>query len=245
LPGGVGQTIELPIRALTPGKAGNMEANSLGSLIGDLGTSLSAINPDPSYGGTDSLTKMASVRDRSELKSQLESDLRVAAIQSAQEQLAEGDILFPETIKLGEILKETYVPIAGQPGDRLSMELKVTYSIQYAEHSDLVMLCETVLNAGLPEGYLPLSGDYIKFDLLKKPTTDSKGTTTLSLKAHRRIIREINNLKISGFIKGLSTHDAYKYLIEEYGLDIKPVIEISPLWWNRVPIVPLRIAVVN
>jgi len=245
LPGGVGQTIELPIRALTPGKAGNMEANSLGSLIGDIGTSVSAINPNPSNGGTDIITKMASEIDRSELKDQMESDLRVKAIQSAQEQLAEGDILFPETIKLEEILKETYVPIAGQPGDRLCIDLKVSYTIQYAEHSDLVMLGETVLNAGLPEGYLPLPGDYIKFDLLNKPTTNSKGTTTLSLKAYRRIIREINSLKISSHIMGLSIHDAYQFLNEEYGLDIKPVIQISPSWWKRVPIVPLRIAITD
>lgn len=243
LQGGVGQTIELPIRALTPGKAGNMEANSLGSLIGDIGTSLLANNPNPSYGGTDIMTKMANEIDRSELKDQLESDLRDEAIQSAQELLSEGDILFPETIKLEEIIKETYVPIAGQPGDRLSIDLKISYSIQYAEHSDLVMLGETVLNADLPEGYLPLSGDYIKFDLLKNPSTDSKGTTTLSLKAHRRVIREINSLKISGLINGLSAHDAYKFLNEEYGLDIRPVIVISPYWWNRVPIVPLRIAI--
>ena len=245
LTGGVGQTIELPIRALTPGEAGNMEANSLGSLIGDLGTSLLAINPDPTYGGTDRITKMANESDRSELFNLLESDLRVDALNSAQEQLSEGDIIFPKTVKIGEILNETYVPIAGQPGDRLSLELKISYTIQYAEYSDLVKLGESILKADLPEGYEPLSGGLIYFDLLKSPTTNSKGTTILSLRAHRKIIREIKPLNISRLVKGLSIHDTYEILEEVYGSEIKPAVEISPSWWLRLPIVTLRIAVVD
>ncbi len=243
LQAGVGQTIELPVRALTPGQAGNMEANSLGSIIGDLGTSLLAINPDPTFGGTDRIAKMANESDRNSLLSLLESDLRVEALKSAQEQLAKGDIILPETIKISEILKEIYVPIAGQPGDRLSLELRVSYSMQYTEYSDLVTLGETVLNAGLPAGYLPQVGDNIIFNLLKNPTTNSNGTTTLRLQAHRKIIKEINGFYITRLVKGLSTQEAYNIINEKFGPETKPVVELSPSWWPRLPIVTLRIAV--
>ena len=245
LPAGIGQTVELPIRALTPGEAGNMEANSLGSLIGDLGTSLSAVNPEPSYGGTDRFTNLASESDRNELFGLLEDDLKVKAIQTAQEQLAYGDIIFPDTVRTEDVIDERYVPVAGQPGDRLSLDLNLIFTMQYAAYSDLVRLGEPALKAGIQQGYVSAPDGLIKFDLLNIPTTNTNGTTTLSVQANQKIIRDLNGLYISGLVQGKTIQDAYGILEETYGPEIKPVIEISPSWWPRLPIVTLRIAVTD
>jgi hypothetical protein len=242
---GIGQIQEVPIRALTPGEVGNMEANSLGSLIGDLGTSLSAINPDPSYGGADRVTNMATQNDRNDLFSLLETDLKVEAIQSTQTLLSEGDIIFPDSVTILDILHEVYVPSAGQPGDRLSLDLKITYTMQYAEYSDLLRLCEPALKAELPEGYESLTENSIKFDLLKRPTANSDGTTSLNLQANRKVKKEIDVLNLSLLVQGLSIKEAYEILEEEYGPEMRPVVEISPSWWPWLPIVTMRIAILN
>jgi hypothetical protein len=242
---GIGQTLTLPVRALTPGEAGNMEANSLGSLIGDLGTSVSAVNPEPSFGGTDRVTNFANETDRNELFGFLEKDLKIKAIQAAQLQLAEGDIIFPDSVIVEEILNEIYVPAAGQPGDRLSMDLRLLFTIQYASYSDLVRLSEPALKAGLPDGYVSLPGSSIKFDLLENPTTNTNGTTALTLQANQNIGRAVNGLYVSRLVQGLRVQESYKILVEEYGLEIRPVVKISPSWWPWLPIVTLRIAVTN
>jgi len=245
LPAGIGQTIELPIRALTPGEAGNMDANSLGSLIGDLGTSLSAINLESSYGGTDRISNLASESDRNELFGLLENDLKIKAIQAAQEQLADGDIIFPDTVFIEDILEKSFVPVAGQPGDRLSLDLKLRYTMHYAAYSDLVSLGEPALKAGLPSGYFSVPGDSIQFDILNKPTTNTNGKTILSLQANQNIKRNLSDFYISGLLQGKTLQDSYKILEEEYGSEIKPVVEITPSWWPWLPIVTLRIAVTN
>jgi len=245
LSAGIGQTIILPIRALTPGEAGNMEANSLGSLIGDLGSSVSAVNPEPSFGGTDRITNLAIESDRDELFSILEDDLKVKAIQASQAQLAEGNIIFPDTVMVEEVLEENYVPAIGQPGDRLSLDLKLLYSMQYAAYSDLVRIGEPALKAELPDGYVFSPGSSINFELLNKPTTNPNGTTTLTLQASQNINRAVNGLYIPQLVQGLSVQDSYKILEEKLGSEIKPVIEISPSWWPWLPIATLRIAVGN
>ena len=242
---GIGQTLVMPIRAITPGEAGNMEANSLGSLIGDLGSSVSAINPEPSFGGTDRITNLAIESDRNGLFSILEDDLKVKAIQAAQAQLANGDIIFPDTVVVEEILDEIFVPAAGQPGNRLSLDLKILYTMHYAAYSDLVRLGEPALKAGLPDGYVSSPGSSIYFDLLNKPATNTNGTTTLALQVNQNIQRAVNGLYVSRLVQGLSVQDSYKILEEEYGPEIKPVVEISPPWWPWLPIVTLRIAVEN
>ena len=245
LPAGIGQTIELPIRALTRGEAGNMDANSLGSLIGDLSTSLSAVNPDPTSGGTDRITNLANESDRNELFSLLENELKVKAIQIAQEQLAEGDVVFPDTLMIKEIIEEVFIPVAGQPGTRLSLDLKLIYKLQYAAYSDLVSLGEPALKAGLPDGYVPLPGGSININLLNKPTTNKNGTTTLSVQTNQNITRDVNVLYISRLVQGKTIQDSYLILENEYGPGIKPIVTISPSWWPWMPIVALRIAVTN
>jgi len=244
LQAGVGQTMLIPVRALTPGEAGNMQANSLGSLIGDLGSSISAINPDPVTGGTDKISIIASERDRNELFSFLESDLKTQAIQAAQDQLALGDIIFPDTVKIEEILEQVFVPAVGQPGDRLSLDLRLIYIMQYSSYSDLVQLSEPALKADLPDGYVPLADKPVVFNLLSGPTPYNDGTTGFSIQANRNIMRSVDQFYISQIVQGLSVEEAINILKEEYGQDSKPVVDISPSWWSWFPIVTLRIAII-
>jgi hypothetical protein len=242
---GIGEKVDLSIRALTPGEVGNMEANSLGSLVGDLGTSLLAINPAPTYGATDRFTAMATKSDRSDLFNSLETELRLKAIQEAQALLPEGDIIFPDTVKIEVNLQENFVPAVGQPGDRLSLYLMLSYTMQYVEYSDLVRLAEPALNDGLPEGYIPVVDGSINIEILKQPSTNTLGTTNMNLQVSQEIRKEIDSLYLSRLVQGLTAIKAYKILEAKFGPDTKPLIEITPSWWPWLPIVALRIAILN
>jgi hypothetical protein len=222
-----------------------MEANSLGSLVGDLGTSLLAINPAPTYGATDRFTAMATKSDRSDLFNSLETELRLKAIQEAQALLPEGDIIFPDTVKIEVNLQENFVPAVGQPGDRLSLYLMLSYTMQYVEYSDLVRLAEPALNDGLPEGYIPVVDGSINIEILKQPSTNTLGTTNMNLQVSQEIRKEIDSLYLSRLVQGLTAIKAYKILEAKFGPDTKPLIEITPSWWPWLPIVALRIAILN
>lgn len=238
---GIGNTVDVPIRAITPGEAGNLEAYSLGSLVGDLGASLSATNPAPTISGSDRIAFSPDQNDRNELFVLLESELKEKAIQDGRDQLSKGDIIFPDTIKLEDVLQEIYVPTAGQPGDRLALSLKLSYTMQYSAYSDLETLGQAALNAGLPEQFKPISGNSITFNLIDPPTTNSLGSTSLSLQVNQKIRRDISPTEITQLVQGLTLPKTHKILDEEWGDETEPVIDISPSWWPWLPIVPLRI----
>lgn len=245
VPAEIGQTIELQIRALTPGVAGNVEAYSLGSLIGDLGTSLSAINPVPTYGGSDRLTKMPDQSDRDGLFSLVEAELIVKAIQTAQAQISAGDIIFPDTSNKKEGFQENFVPAPGQPGDRLALNLSGSLTMEYAEYADLLRLAKPALTGDLPEDYEPLTGSPIEFELLEKPASNLDGTTTLELQVTRKIIKVVDPLIVSNQIKGSTISEAYGILKNEFGTEIDPGVKVTPSWWPWLPIVTLRIAILG
>ena len=245
LPAGVGQSIELDIRALTPGKAGNSEAYSLDSLIGELGTSLSVFNPQPTYGGSDRLTTQANEEDRNLLAGLLEEDLKMQAIEKVQDQLAEGDIIFPDAVEIKDIIEKDFVPAPGQSGDRLFLDLKLVFSIQYAAYPDLARLVEPVLKAGLPQGYAAVPDRLVSFLLLEKPKTGLDGTTTLELQAEQKIRKNVNNLYLVNLVRGKSIQESLEILETELGTGSNPIVEVSPSWWPKLPGVPLRIAIFN
>jgi hypothetical protein len=242
LPPRIGGTINLPIIALASGEGGNLAANRLDSVVGDLGINLSVSNPEAILGGMDRYTIMPDQKDQNELFSTLESELRVQAFNNAQSSLAQGDIIFPDTIRIKEIIIEEYIPAIGQPGNQLSLHLVVSYSMNYAKYIDLVNVANPILQANLPSGFQALEGS-ILIETTSEPETNLSGITQLNLKLGQRILKEIDPFMLASLVQGLPPEDARKLIIARIGMDAKPLIEINPSWWKRLPIIALRIAI--
>jgi hypothetical protein len=241
---GSGNTIDVPIQALTAGKIGNLEVNSIGSLIGDLGIKLTVTNPEPTIGGTNLVTTKATETDRENLFNSLEAELRNQAIQKIRSSLVEGDIIFTDTILLEKTVEEVYVPTDDQPGEQLSLKLKLIYSIRYAEYSDLLKLAFPTLRSNLPSDYTEVNNSMV-IEPLGQPETNSTGTTIIEMEFTQRIKRIIDLISLSRLVQGVKLKEAYNLLHGKYENEMNPIIEIDPSWWPRLPIVPLRIVVLD
>jgi hypothetical protein len=75
VPAGPGQARSVPVRALLPGKSGNLPAGSLVGIEGPLGLKLTADNPSPTRGGTDRPGTAPSQDDYEQLFEQLQETL--------------------------------------------------------------------------------------------------------------------------------------------------------------------------
>ena len=53
MPAGVAKTVDVPVQAVEAGTSGNLPADTLVAIEGDLGTSLAVTNPSPTTGGSD------------------------------------------------------------------------------------------------------------------------------------------------------------------------------------------------
>ena len=240
--GGVGKTIGIPVRAVDPGLAGNLAADTLVAIQGDLGTELAVANPEPTSGGTERTVATPAADERARLRAVLLADLRQQALDQFAQSLSPGDLPFPDTIKTSQTLNETYQPEEGQPGEILTLTMQVEISIEYVQASDLNMLAATALDAGLTNEMLPVA-DTMNIVITNKPASRAGGVTNFEIHASRTLKPNINLSSTTRALQGLSPIEAGQRLESMLPLDSPPQIQLVPSWWPWLPFLQFRITI--
>ena len=240
--GGVGKTIDIPVRAVDPGLAGNLAADTLVAIQGDLGTELAVANPEPTSGGTERTVAMPAADERARLRAVLLADLRQQALDQFAQSLSPGDLPFPDTLKTSQTLNETYQPEEGQPGETLTLTMQVEISIEYVQASDLNMLAATALDAGLTNEMLPVA-DTMNIVITNKPASRAGGVTNFEIHASRTLKPNINLSSTTRALQGLSPIEAGQRLESMLPLDSPPQIQLVPSWWPWLPFLQFRITI--
>jgi len=242
LAAGVNQTIDIPIRAVEPGLEGNLAADTLIAIHGDIGAELAVTNPEPTSGGTERAVPMPSADDRAHLVTALLAELRQQALDQLANQLSIGDLLFPDTLVVNKTLEETYQPEEGQPGGVLTLTVKVEFSTQYAQASDLTTLAEAALDAGLTKDMLPMAGT-MSVEITGKPASRADGITAFEIHASRELKPDINFSSVARAVQGMSPSEAGQQLESMLPLASPPQIELVPSWWPWLPFLQFRIVI--
>jgi hypothetical protein len=241
---GVGKTVSLPVQALEGGLAGNVEAETIHTIEGRLGLSISVTNPEPTRGGRELSSVQASDQDRTRVKTLLMRNLEEAAHEKFLEELNSGDLLFENTMESTQILSEKYDPPPGGVGTKLTLSLQVEYTTHYASASDVTELATLAMNASLPSGFVPASGA-VTVKPLTNPFLDEDRILHWNIHAEREIVQSFDNLYVTQLVQGLGIQKAQRNLDENLPLASAPQIHLSPPWWRWVPMLPFRIEVVT
>ena len=241
---GVGKTLSLPIVAVEGGLAGNVEAETIHTIEGRLGLSVSATNPDPTTGGREFSSVQATDQDRTRLKALLMKNLEETAREKFSDELNSGDLLFENTLKSTQILSEKYDPPPGGVGTKLTLTLQAEFIALYASASDLTELATLAMNASLPPGFTPISSA-VTVKPLMNPIPDEGGTLHWSMRAEREIIQSFDAIYITQLVQGLGISKARSNLERNLPSSSAPKIELSPSWWRWVPMLPFRIEVIT
>jgi hypothetical protein len=239
---GVGKTVDVPIQAIEAGSTGNLSADLLIAIEGELGTSLAVTNPGPTTGGSDRTAAIQTATDRSHLRETLQAEILAECKTNLQHTLMPGDIFFPDTLAVSQVLSETYFPADGQSGDTLSLTLRLQCQVQYASQSDVNTLAQISLDANLPEGFAPASNGLTMLPA-GTPLTGADGITHWDMQAQRLLRARVDFLKAVQFTIGRKPADAVLSLQESLPLSESPVIQVQPSWWPWMPVVPFRITV--
>jgi hypothetical protein len=173
---GVGKTLDVTVQAVKGGASGNLLADSLVAIEGDLGASLAVTNPGPLAGGSDRTAPAQTADDRTHLHDALLSEILEECKTALPKMLASGDVYFPDTLAVGQLLSETYFPAEGQTGETLSLTMNLQCQAQYALVADVNTLAEVALDANLPDGFIPASGE-VTTPVAGVPKTDTDGFT--------------------------------------------------------------------
>jgi hypothetical protein len=239
---GIDKTLDVPIQAVEAGTTGNLPADALVSFEGELGTRLAVTNSSPTKGGSDKSAPIQTTADRSNLREVLMSEILGQCGTNFHQTFTQGDVYFPDTLVVSQILSETFFPAADQSGDTLSLTLRVQCQAQYATRKDLDTLAKMALDASLPGGYSPSSTELTESPT-SSPITDAGGVTSWAMQVQRRLQARLNPLMVIQSSAGRKPVDAIGQLKKSLALDEAPVIHINPYWWPWMPLIPLRITV--
>ena len=241
---GPGTTIDLPVRAIQPGETGNIAAGEIKAIEGPLGIELTAANPRPFSGGRDLDSLAPNARDYDRLSARLSESLRQTALAELRTALEPGDVLIENSLQPSRTLEEIFQPAEIQAANELSLHLRLEFSAQVARQADLIHLAESVLNARLPEGFMPQAGSLL-LTPLDEPEIQADGRARWSMLALRRIQAEISPAAAVQMALGLERQVASQKLAQALPLDEPPEIKMTPDWWPRLPMLPFRISVVT
>jgi hypothetical protein len=239
---GLNATIEVPVQAESAGAAGNVEAETILAIEGNLGLLVAVTNEEATSGGRDRIEKAATEKDLAQLREDLLDDLEQQARQDMEDMLKAGDQIFPDTLAVEQILSETYDPPLGQPSRKVRLDISVEFTVSYASGDDLTELASTVLNASQPDGYVSRNTP-LTFDALNAAQTNSEGITRWAVRVSRPLEKKVDTGKIIPLVQGRSMAIAKMHLEDNLDLSTPPEIQLTPDWWPWLPLIPFNITV--
>jgi hypothetical protein len=221
---------------------GNVPAEAILGIEGNLGLQVTVSNPEPTRGGSNRLVEAASEADLSGLREDLLEEMQAQALREMNTMLAPGDQIFIDTLKVDQIQEEAYDPPPGQPGKNISLSMQVEFVASYAAEKDLTELASTVLNASLPEGFVTTQAP-LHIEPLNAHLTDERGLTRWSVRVSRPLEKKVEVGRVIPLVQGRSMASAMANLKEGLRLSIPPEIRLQPEWWPWLPLIPFNISV--
>lgn len=236
----VGAKVAVPIEAENPGENGNLPENTLVQIEGNLSRSLTAINPEPTSGGTTTETTAPTLDDYDQLATELLDALWETALDEARSGQHEQDILLDDQPQSVIIIEETFTPPDPQPSATLDLLLRVDYQILAIRWEDLSAMGNAILDATLSEGYAAQT-ETLTLTSLTEPVAGEDGQITWEASFSRQIFTTSEEAKAIQAIRGQQIDKAAGTFQTTLDLPYKPEITVFPEWWPLMPFLDFRI----
>jgi hypothetical protein len=241
LPAGIDEFVEVSIEAQEAGGRGNVAEETITTVEGSLGLSVSVTNPEATKGGANATVIGATDEDRAKLRDVAVGNLLRDAESKLQAQLTSGDLLLPDTIEAVRVIEETFTPLAGEPGRKLTLKTQVEFSGRYVSDDDLRQLSLSVLNASVENGFEAFALPTYK--VIGDPPTDSTGVSHFELEVSRSLLRQVDETQVFSLVRGRKPQDVPSVLTSALSLRQEPEITLTPSWYPWLPLIPFNVSV--
>ena len=239
-----GRSISLSARSINPGTSGNLPPDALVAIMGEPGLEVTVTNPNATHGGTDALVPSPTIEDLRLLRERLVGKLEQAALKDLRSLLPGEDTLITPSLKIMETLEETSIPVVGEPGDKVSLSLRLRYQSQVVAGDVINSLVMPILDANTHKGLHPIA-DTTVFTQLTSPVQGEDGNAHWTIQAQRRLRADINYFQAIELINGKSIPDANARLNAALPLATQAQILLEPSWWPRLPFLTMRIQIIQ
>jgi hypothetical protein len=155
-----------------------------------------------------------------------------------------NDLIITPTIKLIEVIDETTIPAMGEPGTNVNIFMRLRYHAQVVAEQEITKLATAILEANTPSGYTALENT-LTIKQVTSPILGEDGLAHWTINPQRKLQAMIAVDQAINLIKGLSTFSAVQRLSESLPLSAETQIMLTPAWWPHIPILPMRIVVLQ
>jgi hypothetical protein len=239
LPAAPGKPVEVPIEAVLPGIAGNVEANQIQSLEGAAGYLVQVANLTATTGGAQAMVVGPSESDRAALREQVVTQAKVTAADRFAELAGADGLLLEESIELSSVLEEVFDPAGPGRSQTLSLRMRLVWTAVSVSRRDAEILASSAL-APIPSGSavegppdVSMGGASLRPD----------GTYGLDLDFARHLRPVIAASSVREVLRGNKSARALDLLRLAGPQRAAPGIRMQPSWWPWMPFAAIRISV--
>jgi hypothetical protein len=243
------------IEATEPGPQGNVDVGLVNRVEGAVARAVRVTNPEPTKGGGVSQVRAVTQADREALRRTLLTGLRAQGYERVLERpdaeggLREGEYLVPGSVRVFQVLHETYDRFATEEAESVRLEMRVAVTGVAVDLGDAYNLARHVLERRLPGGhelvdvrYRPgLMGDNVIGD----------GTLTFFVEVEGLAEARLQHDPVKRWLRGTPCEEGMALLEAAWRSGALPVtalpeVEIWPDWaTGRFPWLIWRIQVVE
>lgn len=240
LPGVAGATVEAPIMAIEPGHDSNVESGLINRIQGPLAAQLDVRNLEPTEGGGTRSEPTVTAADQERLRSQVMQQIQVRALADMERMLTDSEFLARDSLRVRDILDETYSHFPGEQTDRLTLEIRAELLATAVDETQATGLIYEELTGAVEPGFelVPSSLVFRSGDVLG---VDGEGRVTFEMEGSGTIAAQVDIEKAVQVVAGQRTGEATAYLFEHLPLRDYPRVTVWPNWFGRLPYLPVRI----
>ncbi len=240
LAGVVGSTAEIEVVAIQPGPQGNVAANLVNEVEGSLAVQVEVRNLEAIEGGGMRLATAVTEEDRSRLRSQAIQFLLATAVAEMETELTPYEFLTPDSLRIVNVLAETYSHEVGEQTSRLTLSLRADVAGTAVNTTAASDLAYYALGQQIQPGF-SLVPDSIRFESGNITGVDGDGRVTFTMIAEGALARNLQLPELIQTIRGQEAATAVAYLNDRLPLREPAEIDIWPVWFDRIPYLSARI----
>ncbi len=227
--------------AVEPGENGNVSGGMIQQIQAILPFQAEVSNPESFSGGSSEMKNIAGISDRNSLRENAILSLKEIIIRKISDDTAGDYVIFPNTYKLMNIIREEFYPPEGNPGDTLTIHLTATGSIEGIKKEDLLQYFSELAKLDLSREVI--AG--INLESIDVTCSDAtpKEDYACQISGERLLSRSIDEWMVKRLVMGKTPKQAEK-AIRNYFPEVNTVsIDIKPNGWFIIPLATYRVKV--
>jgi hypothetical protein len=228
--------------ALDPGPIGNVAAGQINRIPDPvLASQVTAINEEPTEGGTMAPTGVVTRADKDRLQAIVLQQIQQEGYSRLLEGLAEQEFLPPNSLIVIP-LDAAYDPsLDGEVTDLLTLEMRAVVRGTAIGGQNANQLALAALQAQVPPDYRldPQSLEFVAGEVVGIENR----AVSFEVHASGVAVAQINGRQVADEVRGLPVEEAQRLLRQQFPLAGEPEIIVEPDWLGRLPWFPFRILV--